>query len=193
MVIPAGGSQTVRLLVRRPRDRDVGGKEFRAHLSVCSVPMVPRLMEMEEVVPEVEGDDKIVVRPVASVETLVPMIVRFDRPEATLELADARILNDGPDGAPQVSFKLMRTGERSLYGNLTVTHVAPDGDETQLFYGRGVAVYTPLPFRRFVIDSPGENLDLLSGVVRIDYRETADGGGDLQDELEINPAQLSRR
>ena len=188
VVIPAGGSQTVRLLVRRPRDRDVDDQEFRAHLSVCSIPTVPRLREVEEKLPEIDKETQFIARPVASVETLVPVIVRFGRPEAELSLSSAGF---SPDGA--VKFRLDREGQRSLYGNLTVTHFDPMGNETQLYYGRGIAVYTPNPSRLFTIKSPEPGLDLRRGRVVVDYQETPDGGGDLRARVELDPSQLSRR
>jgi len=193
VVIPAGGSQTVRLLVRRPRDRNVDDQEFRAHLSVCSVPTVPRLREVEEQLPEVEGDDKVIIRAVASVETLVPIVVRFGHPEATVAIAGARLVQDAGKGQPAVRFALERTGTRSLYGNLTVVHADPMGNETQLYFGRGVAVYTPNERRVFTILPPTPGLDLATGTIFVDYQETPDGGGDLSAQLEIRPTQLSRR
>jgi len=192
VVIPAGGSQTIRLLVRRPPDRNVDDQEFRAHLSVCSVPTVPRLREVEEKLPEV-SEDQFIARPVASVEPLVPIIVRFGHPAAALARSRASILAQGPDGRPAVTFSLDRTGQRSLYGDLTVTHVNPLGHETQLYYGRGIAVYTPNPRRIFTITPPDERLDLRAGRVLVDYQETSDGGGDLGAQIEIRPSELSRR
>ena len=188
VVIPAGGSQTVRLLVRRPRDRDVDGQEFRAHLSVCTIPTVPRLQEVEERLPEIDAETQLIARPVASVETLVPVIVRFGRPEATLAIAATEVAADGT-----LSFRLDRGGQRSLYGNLTVTHRDPLGNETQLFYGRGIAVYTPNTGRDFTIEPPAAGCDLRRGTIVVDYVETADGGGDLSAHVEFDPSQLSRR
>ena len=188
VVIPAGGSQTVRLLVRRPRDRDVDDQEFRAHLSVCSIPTVPRLREVEDQLPELESENQFIARPVASVETLVPVIVRFGRPEAELGVSSAGF---SPDGA--VTFRLDRSGQRSLYGNLTVTYFDPAGNETQVYYGRGIAVYTPNPSRLFTLKPPNAGLDLTRGRVVIDYQETPDGGGDLRARVEIDPSQMSRR
>ena len=193
VVIPAGGSQTVRLLVRRPRDRQVEDQEFRAHLSVCSVPTVPHLKEVEQKLPEIEGDDKFLAQPVASVETLVPIIVRLGRPEATLDLAGAALVTDETSGRPAVRVSLERTGTRSLYGDLAVTHVDPAGNETELYYGRGIAVYAPNPRRIFTIAPDQPDLDLRGGSILVEYRETRDGGGDLADALEIRPGQLSRR
>ena len=193
VVIPAGGSQTVRLLVRRPRDRNVDDQEFGAHLSVCSVPTVPRLKEVEENLPELTSDDQFIVRAVASVETLVPIIVRFGHPEADMAVSGLGVRPGDDGGPPEVTFRIDRTGGRSLYGNLTVTHVDPMGNETQLFFGRGVAVYTPNASRRFTVTSPVPNLDLFSGRIAVDYVETADGGGDLRTHVELDSSQLSRR
>jgi hypothetical protein len=192
VVIPAGGSQTIRLLVRRPRDEQIDDREFRAHLSVCSVPSVPHLKEVEQTLPEVD-DDKFLAQPVASVETLVPIVVRFGHPEATLDLAGAAIVRDPESGAPAVRFTIERTGGRSLYGDLSVTHRDLGGNETELYFGRGVAVYAPNTRRVFTIAPDGSSLDLRSGSILVEYRETRDGGGDLADVLEIHPAQLSQR
>jgi len=193
VVIPAGSSQTVRLLVRRPRDRNVDDQEFRAHLSVTSVPTVPRLQEIEAEYPEVDGETQFMARPVASVETLVPIVVRFGHPEAQLSVASGGVIEDGPSGHPAVTFSLNRTGDRSLYGNLTVTHIDPMGNESQVYYGRGIAVYTPNPRRVFTLTPPIEGLNLNSGRIVVDYQETPDGGGNLRSRVEINPSQLSQR
>jgi hypothetical protein len=185
VVIPPGGSQTVRLLVRRPADRQVDNSEFRAHLSVCSVPTVPRLLEMEENPPDNLGEDRFAVRPVASVETLVPIIVRFGRPQATVAITEILVTPRTRTAGPMVHFTLTRGGERSLYGNLTVTHRDVRGKETQLYFGRGIAVYTPNPCRRFAITPRESGVDLSSGRVSIEYQETADGGGELNARAEI--------
>ncbi|HOX26182.1 MAG TPA: hypothetical protein PLL30_08530 [Candidatus Krumholzibacteria bacterium] len=192
VVIPGGGSQTVRLLVRRPADRDVDDQEFRAHLSICSVPTVPRLREIEEVIPDVP-EDGFVARPVASVETLVPVIIRFGHPEARLGISAATILDQGAGERRAVTFSLDRSGQRSLYGDLTVTHVDPLGRETRLYYGRGIAVYTPNPRRVFTIAPEDPGVDLLAGRVIVDYQETPDGGGDLQARIEIRPPHPDER
>jgi hypothetical protein len=67
------------------------------------------------------------------------------------------------------------------------------GNETQLYYGRGIAVYTPNPSRLFTIKSPDPGLDLRHGRVVVDYQETPNGGGDLRARVELDPSQLSRR
>jgi len=193
VVVPAGGSQTVRLLLRRPHDLEVEGKEFRAHLSVASVPMVPRLREVEDgPLPEL-GADQFSVRPVASVETLIPIIVRFGNPEAELTITGAELLNDATDGQPLVTFDLERRGERSVYGDLTLVHVDGSGRQSQVYYARGIAIYPPNDRRIFEIRPDFGSLDPRSGSLLIDYRETAAGGGDLEVQARIDSPRLTRR
>jgi len=126
VVIPAGGSQTVRLLVRRPQGLKAKDIEFRAHLSVRSIPSVPRLEELEVPLPEEIPEDQFIAIPVASVETLVPLVVRFGKPEATVEISQAQLIR-GESGELMLGFDLLRQGQRSLYGDLTVRHLDPLG------------------------------------------------------------------
>ena len=175
-VIPPGGSQTVRLLVRRPRGDMPQNAEYRAHLSVRSIPDVPRLEELQESEPAPLGDDEISVRAVATVETLVPIIVRFGRLEAEAEIRDLSVAL-GP--APEAHLALVRSGARSLYGELAVRHVALDGETTDLGMIRGLAVYTPITGREIdcSLEIPA-GVDLTSGTLVAEFHETPDGGGD---------------
>lgn len=193
VVVPAGGSQTVRILVRRPAGLEVEDREFRAHLSVHSVPTVPRLREVEAPLPEDLRGDQFVVRPVASIETLVPIIVRFGKPRVEMAISEARLaLAEDGDG-PVIRFNLERRGERSVYGDLRVLHYDPAGRETTLHLGRGIAIYTPNPRRTFEIRPNVSELDLQKGRILIDYRETTAGGGDQKVQAEIRPPQLSQK
>jgi P pilus assembly chaperone PapD len=191
VVIPAGGSQTIRLLVRRPRTDDVGDVEYRAHLSVRSIPTVPRLDELESPLPEDIPEDQFVAVPVASVETLVPLVVRFGKPDATAAIADPQLTRDA-EGRTWLEFDLRREGERSLYGQLTITHRSDDGVETEIHHGRGIALYTPNTSRHFRIQASGKSIDPTRGRITIDYVETEDGGGDGRAQAVVAPQVLSR-
>lgn len=175
-VIPPGGSQTVRLLVRRPRGNMPQKAEYRTHLSVRSIPDVPRLEEIEGRDSRLQGNDEnLSVQAVAAVETLVPVIIRFGRLDATPGIEDISFSSGEP---PAVEFDLTRQGDRSLYGDLHFVHVAPDGDETEIGKIVGLAVYTPIRRRaiRYLLDLPPD-LDTSNGSIRIDFQETQDGGG----------------
>jgi P pilus assembly chaperone PapD len=193
MVIPAGESQTLRLLVRRPPGLTVDNSEFHAHLAIRSVPTVPHLREVTDEVPEME-EDVVVARAQVSVETLVPIVVRFGRPEAQLELADVR-LEPGEAGVGSILWiAIDRRGTRSVYGDMAVDYVGPEGRETGLVWSRGVAIYTEVPRRILAIDlSRHEHIDPTRGRVVIDYRETPKGNGDLVLHEEVALESLSPR
>jgi len=172
VVLPPGGSQTVRLLVRRPMGTMPEAAEYRAHLSIRSVPGVPKLEEVEntgEIPPEYR--DKVLVRPLASVETLVPIIIRFGKLEARASLASPRLSADHR----QLEFALERQGDRSLYGEITILHRDPSGRETQVGYVKGLAVYTPLQRRTI-----SQAIDLApdaGGSLLVRFAELEAGGG----------------
>lgn len=192
VVIPAGGSQTVRLLVRRPRNMASGDHEYRAHLSVRSIPTVPRLDELQPPGPEDLASDRIVAIPVASVETLVPMVIRFGKPDASAAIEGPQLVSD-PDNQMRLRFDLARQGERSLFGELQVLHTDPLGEETRLHFARGVAVYAPNPRRTFEIAVSDKGVDVSQGRITIDYKETEDGGGDCRAQAVLSPQVMSRR
>ncbi len=190
MVIPAGGSQTLRLLVRRPAGLDVENREFRAHLSIISVPDIPRLEEVAETLPQLD-ENTFIARAQASVETLVPVVVRFGRPDASIELGDVSLVSGLEDGGPALEFVLERAGDRSVYGDLLVDHVADGGERTNLHTGRGVAIYANRPRRIFRVDLDGHpDLDPRRGRFVISYRETAAGGGDLVLERQVDAGEV---
>ena len=191
VVIPAGGSQTVRLLVRRPRDETVEDVEYRAHLSVRSIPTVPRLDEVTNPLDREVPEDQVLAVPVASVETLVPLVVRFGKPWATARIAEPRLLQDD-EGRTLIGFSLLREGTRSLYGQVTITHEGADGETSRLYYGRGIAVYTPNAHRVFRIPV-NETAETLDGRISIVYQETSDGGGDQEARAVLTPRLLSQR
>ncbi len=187
VVLPPGGSQTVRLLVHRPAGGGPLNAEYRTHLSVRSVPGVPTLAEVErptELPPEYR--DKVLVRPVASIETLVPIIVRFGRLEATVKISEPHLFRRGPGTEPRLDLVLERTGNRSLYGELTITYVDPRGKEARVSYVKGLAVYLPNTRREI-----RQNLDLEPGVrlnaghLRVEFTELEVGGGNESATLEI--------
>ena len=182
-VIPPGGSQTVRLLVRRPRGDMPQNAEYRVHLSVRSIPDVPRLEELEGDEPTPVSDDEMSVRAVATVETLVPVIIRFGRLEAEASIRHLA-LELGPD--PTAHLVLGRSGQRSLYGELQFEYVSPDGETADLGRIRGLAVYTPIRGRSidYALRVPS-GIDLTRGTLRAEFRETPDGGGDQTASAEI--------
>lgn len=140
--IPAGGSQQVRLLFRRPADLKDG--EYRAHLWIVS-----------ETKPEAfttqEGDQnqsvKLAVQPAIS----LPIFVRIGDLTAEASISDATLTQKS--GMLNASFVLHRTGTRSIYGDFEFI-CADSGNNVVLHQVRGIAVYMETDHRNLDFDIP---------------------------------------
>ena len=179
-------SQTIRLLARRPRGDVPENVEYRTHLAIRSIPVTPHLTDLENE-EELIAEGKISVTAVATIETVIPIIMRLGNPRATIEITNPSLVLKDPDsGFPILSVDLVRGGDRSVYGDLEVVHVAPGGQETQLHLGRGLAVYSPTPKRtRRITLKKATSAMLTSGRLVVRYTETEDMHGDQSDELII--------
>ncbi len=172
VVVPAHGSQTVRVMLRNPSEGQLTRGEARTHLVFQSVPPVPTAAELAA------RQDRIVAQ--AIIETSIPVIIRRDNPTAAIALGAAR-LDSLPDrdGKPVLEVVLERTGERSVYGDLSVDLETTDGAQ-RVGLMVGLAVYTPTPRRviRLPLTLPQGKLPP-SGRLVVRFAETELGHGDL--------------
>jgi hypothetical protein len=79
------------------------------------------------------------------------------------------------DTIPRLSLVFNRTGNMSVYGDMAVDHIAPQGKITRVGSANGVAVYTPNTIRRFQFNLnkvPG--VDFGAGTLRIIYSAPSD-------------------
>jgi hypothetical protein len=91
----------------------------------------------------VPNTKEITVAAMAIIETSIPLIYRKGSLAASARFSSSDARLETPSG------RLEREGERSVYGDIEVTHVGSDGSVYQLAYLGGVAVYHPTPSRRF--------------------------------------------
>jgi hypothetical protein len=79
------------------------------------------------------------------------------------------------DSIPMFSMVFNRSGNMSVFGDLTVEHISTQGKVTRVGAANGVAVYTPNTIRRFKFNLnrvPG--VDFKSGTVRVIYSASSD-------------------
>jgi len=135
--IEAGGKQTIRLAVRRPKDLANG--EYISHLVFKEIPSKAPKSEVGEDIPD--NVLKLTLKP--TLRIAIPVIVRKGELSATADISSA-ILNieDGTFGA--VSFQLHRSGSASLYGAVEVYEQFGATQGGRVGFGKGVAVYTSL-------------------------------------------------
>jgi len=133
-------SQTIRLQLRKPADLPDG--EYRSHLLVQEI---PRLAESASSTRPRDPADlglEIRLRPVFG--AAIPVIVRQGATSASVSLEDVRFQAPASAGEPpSVYLKIVRSGNRSVYGDVEWRYVR-DGARPRLAGRmRGVAVYTP--------------------------------------------------
>lgn len=182
VTIPGLGSQSVRLLVRKPRDLAPG--EYRSHLVFRSLPP-------DDVGESIEPTDlaqgEIQVRLIATYSISIPIIVRHGNLSANVGISGLEFDLAGKTGTePTLSLRLNRSGDRSVYGDLAVTFEAGDGVESEVGRILGIAVFTPNESRTLRLRlSPPEGIALRNGQLRVVYREREDAGGAVLAEAEL--------
>lgn len=131
VVVPPGGSQQIRLLLRRPRDLAPG--EYRAHLWIVTETEAEAFSADKK--PE-QGQQafRLAMQPALT----LPVFVRHGDLAAKASITDAKLAK--AEGGGTVSFTLNREGNRSLYGDLKITCTA-SGQEFEASHTRGIAVY----------------------------------------------------
>lgn len=137
-------AQTIRMQLRKPADLDPG--EYRSHLLFRAVPAAgPDLGVTED-------PTAFSVKLTAIYGVSIPIIVRHGDTSAKATLSDLELVPpSGAEAAPALRFRIGRTGNQSIYGNLTVTFVAAGGKASVIGLANGVAVYTPNLLRRAAI------------------------------------------
>jgi fimbrial chaperone protein len=183
VTIPPGGSQTVRILLRKPADLSDG--EYRSHLQFDRVANAAGASSVEAL--RTPGENSIGVVIQALVGASIPVIVRHGKTEASVSLSALSLQADS-EGRPVLSVQMNRRGNQSVYGDFTATFIPKTGEAVEIAKVGGIAVYVPNSARRvrFSLTSP-EGVALSGGTIKLSYRERIEAGGGLlaQASLEL--------
>ena len=179
VTVQPGSSQTVRILLRKPADLAPG--EYRSHLQFDRVADVSGTSSVEQAVNA--GASGIGVVITALVGASIPVIVRQGETQASATLSDLALLPAAGDAGPALTFQINRSGNRSLYGDLSVSFTPKGGQPVDLAKAGGLAVYVPNALRRarMVLQVP-PGTALAGGALNLRYRERAEAGGKLMAE-----------
>jgi hypothetical protein len=102
-------------------------------------------------------------------QTLVLMTPGYNQKYLTMKIVIA------DDGTANIKLKFNRAGNFSVYGDLAVDHVSPQGTVTRVGAANDIAVYTPNTARRFQFNLnkvPG--VDLKSGKLLVVFSASSD-------------------
>jgi hypothetical protein len=118
----------------------------------------------------------------------IPAIIRAGKPSVKTDISDIS-LNILSKDSPEVQFTLNRSGNVSVYGDVTVDYVSNKGQSTRIGGLVGVAVYTPNKFRRIHLKLDNkEGVDLTSGklLITFDAQDTNNSQANTKVEVSLN-------
>ena len=177
ITLAPGVGQTVRIMLRKPPKLAIG--EYRSHLlfSKQADPSGSTSVESSGA-----ANDQISVVINTLIGASIPVIMRHGSTEASVALTQLD-LRRTVDKAPVLAFVMERTGNQSVYGDLTVSFISYGGSEQVIERANGVAVYTPNALRRVsILLKQSNGLRLTNGALGVTYREQAEDGGALLSE-----------
>jgi hypothetical protein len=129
--------------------------EYRSHIYFRAVPDEKPLGEEA---PKDSTTIAIKLTPIFGIT--IPVIIRVGPSNTQASISDLSFALP-VDTVPRISFTINRSGNMSVYGDITADYIAPDGKSTTVGSIKGIAVYTPNLLRRVWVD--------LTKTVGIDY------------------------
>jgi P pilus assembly chaperone PapD len=161
-------AQVVKVQVTKLNELSDG--EYRSHFYFRAVPKQKPLGESETA----KDTNNISVQLTPIFGITIPVIIRVGENTSKVNISDLGFKNEN-DTLQRVSLTFNRSGSMSVYGDLTVDHISPQGKITRVGAANGVAVYTPNTIRRFQFNLykvPG--IDYKSGTIRIIFSAPSD-------------------
>ena len=164
-----GEAQLVKVQVTRRSQLERG--EYRSHFYFRAEKAPTPLGEED---PAVESNS-IAVKLTPVFGITIPVIIRVGDLSVNVEMVDINLDKNNKNG-PMLSFSFLRKGEKSVYGDLEVKHIAEQGTETRVAIARGIAVYTPNQLRKFQLNlqNPEGKVNFNKGKLVLIYSAPSD-------------------
>jgi hypothetical protein len=136
--------------------------EYRSHIYFRAVPDEKPLGEEAKI-----DSSAIAIKLTPIFGITIPVIIRVGSSNTKVSLSDLS-LNLPVDSLPRMKFTINRSGNMSVYGDISVDYISPNGKIIPAGSIKGIAVYTPNLLRRVWIDlSNTAGIDYHSGKLRI--------------------------
>ncbi|NLK54722.1 MAG: molecular chaperone [Bacteroidales bacterium] len=167
--VTLGPSETQVIKLQLIRSNELQEGEYRSHMYFRSVPRKKPLGTEEEI----RDTTTISVRLTPVFGITIPVIIRKGTSTASVKLSDLNLeINENSE--PVISFVFNRTGNMSVYGNILVEHISPQGSVTRAGVLNGVAVYTPNNVRKLRFNLINTGIDYTKGKLRVTYSSSSD-------------------
>lgn len=173
ITLAPGETQLIRVAARKPAG--LAGGEYRSHLLIRAIPEGGAGQSIEKKTGEGLSISLSVIPGVA-----LPIIVRHGDLSAQANISDLAYTPATTLESPKLDFRLGRTGNASVYGDLAATYFAPKSDQGILIGEvNQLAVYTPNSYRLVTMQLfLPEGLELQSGGrIAVSYRTPPKEGG----------------
>lgn len=172
-------AQLVKIQVVKTNELAPG--EYRSHIYFRAVPDLKPLGEKSPANDSIGISVKLT--PIFGLT--VPVIIRIGETSANVTLTDLSII-PGDNMEPLLSLVFNRSGNSSVYGDLTVDYISPQGTVKQVGVVNGIAVYTPTTSRKMVLKlSKDAAIDYKAGKLHVMYTTPADAKSVKLAETEI--------
>ena len=155
-------AQTVKVQLIRTNEITPG--EYRSHLYFRAVPNDKPLGEKEP-----ETDNSISVKLVPIFGISLPVIIRNGETSGLVHFSDV-----GMDTTkiPVIKMTLNRTGNSSVYGDVSVDYISPSGKVTKVGMAKGLSVYTPNTLRNFSLQLEAKpEIDFHQGKIHVAFTD----------------------
>lgn len=179
VILGPGEAQVVKIQIQKT-DQMVPG-EYRSHLYFRAMQDVKPLGEKE-----IKKDTtSISVKLIPVFGITIPIIIRKGETTATVSLSNLSFQKIN-DSIPVVNLDFNRTGNISVYGDIRVNLILPNGRTTKVGEIDGFGIYTPGTLRKCKIELK-KGVDYSKGKLVINYLSPEDKGLKLAEaELELH-------
>ena len=179
VTLPPNGSQVIRMQYRKMPDMQ--NAEYRSHVYFRAVPNETLLGAEQTNVDSTAIGIKLV--PIFGIS--IPVIIRNGELQVKVDLSSIKI-DLKSDTVPNLAITFERTGDKSVYGDLSVMWTSAQGEPIEVGIVRGLAVYTPNKTRIFKMqlrNVPG--VDYKKGKLMIKFQAPNDGKAEVYAEKEL--------
>jgi P pilus assembly chaperone PapD len=169
-IVSLGPNEAQVVKIQLTKTNELAPGEYRSHVYFRAIPDMKPLGEEE--VPKDTTTISIKLTPVFGIT--IPVIIRIGESTAKASLSNLE-LEMVNDTVPRLKLTFNRTGNFSVYGDVTVTHISQDGKTTQVGLLKGLAVYSPNKIRRFQFDLvKAAGVNYKSGKLFVEYMTQAE-------------------
>jgi hypothetical protein len=163
VVLPPNEAQTVKIQLTNTGELQPG--EYRSPLYLRAEAEKRPLGEEET--PDNSGSISVKLTAVFGIS--IPVIIRSGENNSSVSLSDLSF-QPAVDKKPAVKFTFNRSGNMSVYGDVVVDYISPEGKIIPVAMAKGLAVYNPTEKRNFNLELntlPG--VDYHKGSLKVSY------------------------